>query len=258
MDAEEPPVFYSDFPVLEAVWGEGFMSPGGAEEIARIIGDADLTGATVLDIGCGAGGASIALVENHGAGEVIGIDPMDHLIQYCRSRAERLGFSDRVRYELMAVAGALDFDDASFDAVFSKDALLHAADKDTAFSELSRVLRPGGRLLIGDWFRGEGAHLDEQVHALAEGMWTMVTLGDTVELVERCGFVVDDAVDRQPWYAEMVVAELARFDSAWGEDFAAQFGQEHLESLRGEWVDFAEAAVSGALSPGHLRATKPA
>src|SRR5690349_21683288 len=104
MDSDDSPVFYEDFPVLEAVWGEGFMSPGGVEEIDLIVGDADLAGAQVLDVGCGAGGASIALVERHGAAEVVGIDPMDHLIEYCRTRAERLGLADRVHYELMPVA----------------------------------------------------------------------------------------------------------------------------------------------------------
>ena len=86
----------------------------------------------------------------------------------------------------------------------------------------------------------------------------MVTLAETVALVERCGFVVDAAIDRQPWYAEMVEDELHRFDSAWGQRFVEQFGQESFDNLRAEWVDFAAAAQSGALSPGHLRATKSA
>jgi SAM-dependent methyltransferase len=257
MAAEEPPIFYEDFPVLEAVWGEGFLSPGGAEEVSRIVGDADLTGKSVLDVGCGAGGASIALLERHGAAEVTGIDPMRHLVEYCQDRAHKLGLGDRLRYELMAVEGPLGFPDSTFDAVFSKDSLLHAVDKDAVFHELHRVLRPGGRLLIGDWLRGEGHHLDDQVEALSEGMWTMVTLAETVALVEGCGFVVDAAIDRQPWYAAMVGDELRRFDSAWGQRFVEQFGQESFDNLRGEWVDFAAAAQSGALSPGHLRATKP-
>src|SRR3954454_22262517 len=42
-------VLYPDFAVLEAMWGDGFMSPGGADEVGRIVGDADLTGARVLD-----------------------------------------------------------------------------------------------------------------------------------------------------------------------------------------------------------------
>ncbi len=46
--------------MLEAVWGEGFLSPGGAEEVARVIGSHRLTGLSVLDIGCCAGGVDVA------------------------------------------------------------------------------------------------------------------------------------------------------------------------------------------------------
>ena len=38
---------------LEWIWGEGFMSPGGADEVLEILQGVDLTGKRVLDIGCG-------------------------------------------------------------------------------------------------------------------------------------------------------------------------------------------------------------
>ena len=66
--------------MLEAVWGQGFLSPGGPDEVARIIGTHDFTGKTVLDIGCGAGGIDLALVQNHGAGYVLGIDVEDPVL----------------------------------------------------------------------------------------------------------------------------------------------------------------------------------
>ena len=47
---------YNDF--LAAVWGEGYLSPGGPEEVSRILEGLDLTGARMLDIGCGTGGTS--------------------------------------------------------------------------------------------------------------------------------------------------------------------------------------------------------
>ena len=53
--------------VLELVWGEGYLSPGGAGEVAAVIGDVSLRGKSVLDIGCGSGGIGRLLVEEYGA-----------------------------------------------------------------------------------------------------------------------------------------------------------------------------------------------
>ena len=54
-------VLYDDATVdfLEALWGEGYLSPGGPEEVARILAGLDLAGRIVLDIGCGSGGITV-------------------------------------------------------------------------------------------------------------------------------------------------------------------------------------------------------
>jgi hypothetical protein len=43
---------------LEMIWGDGFMSPGGPDEVMRIVAGHDIAGCSVLDIGCGLGGAA--------------------------------------------------------------------------------------------------------------------------------------------------------------------------------------------------------
>ena len=62
MQAEDG-AFYHDKMVgmVQALWGEGFLSPGGPDEVARLVAGSDFTGKSVLDIGCGAGGIDIAL-----------------------------------------------------------------------------------------------------------------------------------------------------------------------------------------------------
>ena len=59
---------------LEALWGEGYLSPGGPEEVDRVRGRLSLAGRNVLDIGCGSGGITLHLVDRHGAGHVTGFD----------------------------------------------------------------------------------------------------------------------------------------------------------------------------------------
>ena len=82
--------------MLEAVWGEGFLSPGGAEEVARVIGSHRLTGLSVLDIGCCAGGVDVALATTHGAAYVCGIDVEDPVLTHARALVARHGLSDRI------------------------------------------------------------------------------------------------------------------------------------------------------------------
>ena len=50
--------------LLNVVWGEGFLSPGGTAEIDEIMNGVDATERTVLDIGCGCGGAAFHLLKN--------------------------------------------------------------------------------------------------------------------------------------------------------------------------------------------------
>ncbi|MFM7444901.1 MAG: methyltransferase domain-containing protein, partial [Tabrizicola sp.] len=126
--------------MLEAVWGEGFLSPGGPEEVARVIGSHSLKGKAVLDIGCGAGGIDISLVRDHGAGFVTGIDVEDPVLTHARSLVAREGLGASIG--LVKVApGPLPFPPVIFDVVFSKDSIVHIPDKHALMSEVFRVLR---------------------------------------------------------------------------------------------------------------------
>lgn len=46
---------------LETLWGEGYLSPGGPEEVRAVLDGIELTGKSVLDIGCGSGGITRSL-----------------------------------------------------------------------------------------------------------------------------------------------------------------------------------------------------
>ena len=49
--------------LLKTVWGEGFLSPGGTDEIDEVLNGIDISGKTILDIGCGCGGAAIHFIK---------------------------------------------------------------------------------------------------------------------------------------------------------------------------------------------------
>src|SRR5687767_4141154 len=101
-----------------------------------------LTGLRVLDIGSALGGVDLLLATQHGAAEVIGIDVEPQLIASA-------DLADRIKFRLVE-PGPLPFEQENFDAVFSKDAMVHIEDKDGLFAEVVRVLRPGGMFIASD------------------------------------------------------------------------------------------------------------
>lgn len=59
---------------LELGWGEGWLSPGGPDEVHEILAGIDLAGKNVLDIGVGTGGAALLMLLHFNAGHVTGVD----------------------------------------------------------------------------------------------------------------------------------------------------------------------------------------
>jgi ubiquinone/menaquinone biosynthesis C-methylase UbiE len=105
----------------------------------------DIRGARVLDAGCG-DGALVCAAASRGA-EVTGVDPDPAMLAAARSRAAAAGI--RASF-LEGRVERLPFPDASFDVVASVTVLCFVPDAAGAVRELARVLRPGGRLVLGE------------------------------------------------------------------------------------------------------------
>jgi ubiquinone/menaquinone biosynthesis C-methylase UbiE len=108
-------------------------------------------GESVLDVGCGTGSLAMIAKERVGpSGRVSGIDASPEMISRARKRARRAGAD--VTFET-AVVEALPFPNASFDAVVSTVMMHHLPDeaRHQCLSEIRRVLKPRGRLIVIDF-----------------------------------------------------------------------------------------------------------
>ena len=149
------------FPTGRA-WAEDLKYPGGllarvpevaAESFAGVANPFSLgrlgRGAVVLDVGSGAGTDSLVAAPMVGAeGRVTGIDMSRRWLAKARTAATEMGASNVEFVE--GEVERLPFADASFDVVISNGVIDLIPDKDAVFSEIHRVLRPGGRIQIAD------------------------------------------------------------------------------------------------------------
>jgi arsenite methyltransferase len=104
------------------------------------------SGETLLDVGTGDGLIAFGALERLGpSGRVIFSDISQNLLDHCREAAAAEGLLDRCEFVL---APADDLGEVSADVVTTRSVLIYVKDKERAFREFRRVLKPGGRISL--------------------------------------------------------------------------------------------------------------
>lgn len=123
---------------------ESFAGTGNPFNIGEIN-----SGEIVVDIGCGAGIDSFVAAKKVGSnGKVIGIDMTDAMLTKARKAGEESGF-DQVEFR-KGHAESLPIENGWADVVISNGVINLTPDKKATFREMARILKPNGRLQIGD------------------------------------------------------------------------------------------------------------
>lgn len=113
----------------------------------RVLAKAQIRrGDVVLDVGCGDGLIAFGALDFVGEGHVIFSDVSQDLLDHDRSLAEERGGNGRTDFVRASAHDLAPIPDASVDVVTTRSVLIYVADKDQAFREFHRVLRPGGRV----------------------------------------------------------------------------------------------------------------
>jgi SAM-dependent methyltransferase len=200
------------------------------------------------------------LVREHRAHSVTGIDIDPTLVAQLEQRIARAGLTDRIR-GIKVDGGALPFEAASFDVVFSKDSMVQIPDKAHIFAEILRVLRPGGRFLASDWLRGGSADYSPEMLEFfrLEGIaYNMASLEESAAALRAAGFRDVEIRDRHSWYLSLARRELESMEGSLRPLIAGRIGEERARYFIEDWRQLVLVVERGELRPGHLKAVKPA
>jgi arsenite methyltransferase len=136
-------------------WARWVLRPENELDTMYPVRDRVLTNArvepgdTVLDVGAGSGLIAFGALPLVGErGRVIFSDVSESLVEHCRSVAVEQGVDGRCEFLVASTENLAGVPDRGVDVVTSRSVLIYVREKERAFAEIHRVLRPGGRLSV--------------------------------------------------------------------------------------------------------------
>jgi cyclopropane fatty-acyl-phospholipid synthase-like methyltransferase len=201
----------------------------------------------VLDVACGSGGPSLALIEGTRC-RLTGVDLENERIAYAQSEASARGLADQATFAVLDCGAPLPFGDSSFDAVLCIDAIVHFLDRFGTLRDWARLLRDGGRVVFTDVAVITGAVSKSELDSRSvTGSVLLVPPGVNEEAIRDAGLTLVRSEDR----STAVVEIAARWHAARIRHAAAlerEEGAEAFERRQRYYATAGELARSRRLS----------
>jgi arsenite methyltransferase len=199
-------------------------------------------GETVLDLGSGAGFDCFLASQAVGKkGRVIGVDMTGDMLERAAANARKAGY-DNVEFRLGEIE-ALPVEDGTVDAVISNCVINLVPDKDKAFLEAFRVLKPGGRLMVSDIVLKKKlpAFVKQSIEAYVGCLAGAVSKERYLQAIDWAGFEEIDVIEESDFPLDCMTNDPT--------------GQAILRSLEG--LDEEIRKVEGSISSLKVSGRKP-
>lgn len=174
-------------------------------------------GFRLLDAGCGIGGSSRLLAQSFQC-DVVGIDLVPTFIDVAGMLSISTGMDDSIIRFQQGDILATGLENESFDGVLSQHTLMNIKDKNAAFAEFSRLLKPGGLLVLHEIVRGEEGSIHTPVPWADQPSISFLETWETMQvLLHENGFVpqaVEDQTEQaKNWWHRVKAAMEKAGDS---------------------------------------------
>nr|XP_057918791.1 phosphoethanolamine methyltransferase isoform X3 [Doryrhamphus excisus] len=226
----------------EKMFGSGYVSTGGPATTKEFVDLLNLQpGQKVVDVGCGIGGGDFYMAKTFKV-KVLGLDLSENMVDIAMERAlaERL---PSVEFEVSDATKRM-FPEGSFDVIYSRDTILHIADKLALFKRFHAWLKPGGQLLITDYCCGDRPWTPQFEAYVKQRGYILHTPSQYGQFIQDAGFCSVQAQDRTAQFIQVIREELQRADAARSE-FIQEFSEEDFNEIVNGWREKLERSSSG-------------
>jgi phosphoethanolamine N-methyltransferase len=243
--------------MLELIWGEGYMAPGGPGNVSKLLHGLETQGKRVLDVGCGIGGPAFEVARTHGA-NVVGIDLEAPLIERADIAAAKLGLDGQCSFKTVNT-GPLPFADESFDIVMSSGAITQTNPTNEIIEECYRVLAPGGYLTCYEWMKSEREYSDDMRYWFKmEGLtYALNTLDEFAVLFRDSGFANVVTTDASDWYRAEARREYELIKGNLYPRMVELMGQADADHFVEDWRAMVVVIDNGEMRQGYCRGQRP-
>ena len=202
----------------EKIFGKTYVSTGGEVTTDEFCAEMGLkAGMKILDVGAGIGGSAFYMAKTFGV-IVDGVDLSSNMVDIAR---ENLGnMSEEVQKNVsfrVEDATSMEYPENHYDIVYSRDTILHIADKKSLFQSFFKTLKPGGRVVITDYCKGDLAKLGKDDYGqdfkdyVADRGYHLLTVDQYGQVLTDAGFSGVDAQDRTKQFLDILHRELDDF-----------------------------------------------
>jgi len=242
----------------ERVFGRTFVSTGGLTTTKDIVDPIGLKpGMKVLDIGCGTGGSAFYMASYFGA-EVLGIDLSDNMLAVANEHKATMqeNVQHLVSFRFLDATQAA-FPENYFDVIYSRDAIMHIADKELVYSKALSWLKPGGQLVVSEYVHGRNHpnHTTEYVEYIKDRGYQLVTVQEYGNVLKKVGFKRVQAIDKTAQFISILKMEMAKFKPM-KDEFIKEFSMKDYKDLTEGWDIKVERCTKGEQGWGLFKAHK--